>query len=541
MAALDWTNLALLTPHLVAMVFAFAFGACAGSFINVVAWRMPQGLSVISPPSRCPTCGLRLKWHQNLPIIGYLRLGGRCAGCGVRFGVHYLAVEVVMGVLFAGVYAILFMPEPGSFWESVGQGWWRMQGLGRALPAVFVVLFAVGSLAAMTLADARTYHIPLAIPVVGSLVAFAGWLVQGLVAKHGAAPWPVPVPGWPVLWAGLGTMVGVVVGWALLRLGVLKESFADFQEFVSEGDVFGHYPHARREMVREIGFLAIPAAGALAGFAFSRAGWPEPAGGVAALPMWLQAVGAAAVGFAVGGALIWLVRIVVTLFLGIEAMGLGDVHLMACLGAAFGWRAVLVGFVIAPFVGLAWWLVSLVRHSPMRVPFGPSLASGGIAAYLLWPAIVAAFNAVLRGMAFMAEIARGAPGLALALSAVLAIGAFGCAWKAGRAPRGAGGWAAGAITALVAGVMTWVFGSPAGTLATGAVGVVLALCAGGAVRAANARTEEESGPRTALARIMSLMVVVVVLLGAFLIVLRPPHSDEKPLWTPLQPDAPRVQ
>lgn len=541
MAALEWTELALLTPHLVALAFACAFGACAGSFINVVACRMPQGLSVIAPPSRCPTCGMLLRWHQNLPIIGYLRLGGRCAGCGVRFGVHYLSVEVVMALVFAGVYAVLFMPEAGTFWGSVGQGWWRMQGIGRALPGLVVVLFAVGSLAAMTLADARTFHIPLAIPVVGSVVAFAGWFLQGLIAKNVAAPWPVPVPGWPVLWAGMGAMGGVLVAWLLLRMGVIKESFADFSEYVAEGDDFGHYPHARREMVREIGFLAIPAAGALAGWMFSRSGWPEPSGGVAELPLWLQATGAVATGFVVGGALIWLVRVVVTLFLGIEAMGLGDVHLMACLGAAFGWRAVLVGFVIAPFVGLAWWLVSLVRHSSMRVPFGPSLASGGIAAYLLWPAIVAVFNAVLRGMGSAAEIARGRPGVALAIGALLSVLAAGAAWRTGRAPRRSGGWAAVSIVTLVLGVMTWVFGSPAGTVATGAVGVLLALSAGLGARMANARTEQESGPRTALSRIMSLMVVVVVLLGVFLVLARPSDSGEKTLWTPLQPAPARVQ
>ena len=123
MADTAWTDLALMTPHVVALVFAFAFGASAGSFINVVAWRMPQGMSVVSPPSRCPTCGFRLKWHHNLPIIGYLRLRGRCAACGVRFGPHYVMVELAMGMIFAGVYAVLFMPPHGSFWWTVGDGW----------------------------------------------------------------------------------------------------------------------------------------------------------------------------------------------------------------------------------------------------------------------------------------------------------------------------------------------------------------------------------------------------------------------------------
>ena len=77
----SWTDFVIELPQLVHMLFAFAFGACAGSFIHVVAWRMPEGMSVISPPSRCPVCGYKLPWYDNVPVIGWLRLRGRCGAC----------------------------------------------------------------------------------------------------------------------------------------------------------------------------------------------------------------------------------------------------------------------------------------------------------------------------------------------------------------------------------------------------------------------------------------------------------------------------
>jgi len=541
MGTMDWTDLALLAPHYVAMAFAFAFGASAGSFINVVAWRMPLGMSVVSPPSRCPTCGYRLRWHQNLPIIGYLRLRGRCAACGVRYGPHYVVVEVAMGLLFAATYAVLFLPGHDSFWFDVGQGWWRSQGLLTALPALVAVLFGLGALAAMTLADARTFHIPMAIPVAGSLVAFAGWAIQGFVARQTVAPWPVPVPAWPLLTASLGGMVGVVVGWMLLRAGVLKESFSDYNDFVKEGETFADYPHARREMARELGFLALPVTCAIAGWAIGTSWWTGPAGGVEEAPLWLQAIGASSVGFLAGGAVIWGVRVVVSLLLGVEAMGLGDVHLMACVGAVFGWRAVVVGFVVAPFVGLSWWLVSLVRHAPMRVPFGPSLAIGGITAALLWPVLVAVFTGVLKGMAVVADVARASPAATLAIAAAAGALALFSAWRTGAARKGAGCWAAAAIVLLVGGVMAWVFGSPAGAWPTGLVGGWLALVSVLGMRLTRNACEPDGGPCTALSRIMGLMLLVVVVLGAFLLMVRSPESEQKPLWTPLQGATGQVQ
>ena len=62
-------------------IFAFAFGAAMGSFANVLIYRLPMGLSIVSPGSRCPSCSAQIRWFDNIPIVSYFILGGRCRGC----------------------------------------------------------------------------------------------------------------------------------------------------------------------------------------------------------------------------------------------------------------------------------------------------------------------------------------------------------------------------------------------------------------------------------------------------------------------------
>ena len=92
-----------------------------------------------------------------------------------------------------------------------------------------------------------------------------------------------------------------------------------------------------------------------------------------------------------------------------EALGLGDVHLMACAGAAFGWRAAVIGFFVAPFVGMVAWAISLARSAPWRIPYGPSLAIGATSAYFASPALDRAVGAVLSVMQVAADRARDQP------------------------------------------------------------------------------------------------------------------------------------
>ena len=89
---------------LVLGLFAFSFGACVASFLNVVVWRVPRGESIVSPPSHCPKCGAAIRWCQNVPILSWLALRGRCASCREPISPRYVVVELLGGVLFLAAF-----------------------------------------------------------------------------------------------------------------------------------------------------------------------------------------------------------------------------------------------------------------------------------------------------------------------------------------------------------------------------------------------------------------------------------------------------
>ena len=92
------SNLAMVLP-----IAAAVLGACIGSFINVVAWRLPRQESVVLPPSHCPRCGTQLQWFENVPVIGWMGLRGRCRHCGAPISVRYPLVELLTAGLWVGV------------------------------------------------------------------------------------------------------------------------------------------------------------------------------------------------------------------------------------------------------------------------------------------------------------------------------------------------------------------------------------------------------------------------------------------------------
>ena len=87
-------------PQPVWLVFAAVIGACIGSFLNVVIYRLPLGQSLVSPPSRCPKCDTRLNWYDNIPVFGWLLLRGRCRQCRNAISIQYPIVEAITALLF---------------------------------------------------------------------------------------------------------------------------------------------------------------------------------------------------------------------------------------------------------------------------------------------------------------------------------------------------------------------------------------------------------------------------------------------------------
>lgn len=84
--------------------FIFAFGALVGSFLNVCIYRLPRKKSIVLPPSNCPLCGYKLRWYDNIPIVSYVMLMGRCRSCKGRISIRYPLVELISGILLAGLH-----------------------------------------------------------------------------------------------------------------------------------------------------------------------------------------------------------------------------------------------------------------------------------------------------------------------------------------------------------------------------------------------------------------------------------------------------
>ncbi len=102
----------LLTPEMrpVFLTAMFIFGSCIGSFLNVCIWRMPLKESIVFAPSHCTSCGKAIKWYDNIPLVSYLVLGGKCRSCHKHYTMRYFVIELVTAIIFL-LLAILCPPE----------------------------------------------------------------------------------------------------------------------------------------------------------------------------------------------------------------------------------------------------------------------------------------------------------------------------------------------------------------------------------------------------------------------------------------------
>ena len=99
----------------VLMLYAAVLGACIGSFLNVVIYRLPLGKSIVSPPSSCPRCGYQLKWYDNIPVFGWLMLAGKCRQCRMPVSIQYPLVELITALLFV---LVVWLTPPGPLLVS---------------------------------------------------------------------------------------------------------------------------------------------------------------------------------------------------------------------------------------------------------------------------------------------------------------------------------------------------------------------------------------------------------------------------------------
>ncbi|MDQ3315462.1 MAG: prepilin peptidase, partial [Verrucomicrobiota bacterium] len=106
--------------HVLFSVFALLLGAVVGSFLNVCIFRLPRDLSVNEPRrSFCPSCKKQLTWSQNIPLLSWLFLRGRCANCGSRIAFRYIAVELLTALLFLAVSLCFPWEVAIAYWVFV--------------------------------------------------------------------------------------------------------------------------------------------------------------------------------------------------------------------------------------------------------------------------------------------------------------------------------------------------------------------------------------------------------------------------------------
>lgn len=264
-------------------------GLLVGSFLNVVAHRLPRGESLVWPGSRCPRCGRPIRPLENVPVLSWLALRARCRGCRGRISARYPAVELVTGLLFAAIA-------------------WR-HGAQPATAAWLV--FAAGLLAA-ALIDLEHRYIP------------DGISLGGLAAGLALAPAVAALAGAPPLAALARALAGALVGGGSLWL----VGFLHARASTALGRRFDHWPgegeaHPRRWS----------------------ADW------------WL-----------------WF-----------PGMGLGDVKLLAAIGAFLGPVGVLATILAASVLGLVLGGAIALARRDASVPFGfaPALAAGALLVVLL--------------------------------------------------------------------------------------------------------------------------------------------------------------
>ena len=90
-------------------ICSFIVGCCIGSFLNVCIWRIPRGMSIISPPSHCPNCGHKISPWENIPLLSWVLLGGKCSGCRKPITIRYFLVELAVGLLYAMIFLMVIV------------------------------------------------------------------------------------------------------------------------------------------------------------------------------------------------------------------------------------------------------------------------------------------------------------------------------------------------------------------------------------------------------------------------------------------------
>lgn len=198
------------------LAFLGLFGLMVGSFLNVCIGRLPDGLSIVTPASRCPSCNTPLAWRDNIPVLSWLWLRGKCRTCGVRISGRYPLVELGTAVVFVGQGAILGVSPLQDPAAAIA--------LGSRL--VFSAL-----LVALLATDLETFRLPnpLTFFGIGAGLAFSLAGPPGVWSSAAGAA------------LGAGVLLGIRKAWQL-ALGVDAMGLGDVKMLAMIGAFLG-WPH----------------------------------------------------------------------------------------------------------------------------------------------------------------------------------------------------------------------------------------------------------------------------------------------------------
>jgi len=326
-----------------------------GSFVNVVIYRVPRHTSIITPGSRCTNCHTPLRPRDNIPIVSYVLLGGKCRYCGAPISWQYPVIELILGVLFWLV------------WLKDGLSWSLM--LDWAFVAATVALAGI-DLGHRILPDVITYP---------GFVLSVG--VRGLVPQQTALPWwPLPEPATLALGAGL------IAGSSLIMLGIEwldfhlvgRWSLDEENQSPPEEDEYGN--HLPRMTI----VLGLALAGIFLFDAITASPSPRP------ISFQVHSIVGAVVGAGAGGGILWVMRLLYQTVRKIEGVGFGDIKMMMMVGAYVGWQlgflTIFLGSILGSVVGVA--LIIKQRNRKVKIPYGFFLASGAVLSLLIGEQIV---------------------------------------------------------------------------------------------------------------------------------------------------------
>ncbi len=342
-------------PASMILGIVFLFGAIAGSFLNVCIYRLPQRYlfweslqGLWSPPSSCPRCRSRILWYDNIPIVGWLLLRGRCRHCKMRISPQYPLIELLNGGLLVLVY---WMEVPigrhaalteSCLYSPIGPQ--VHPGLGTFSPELWIHLrylyhvVLIEALVVATMIDFRLRIIPDGCTLPPMAVGLLGAVATGRF--HLVPVWfQAPRLARDMQYVGPTWLQGMISDWGTVPAWI------------------DQYPH-----------------------------W--------------HGLAASLAGLLVGGGIVLLVRVVGSWILKQEAMGDGDVVLMAMVGSFLGWQPVVIAFFLAPIaavvVVLGRLLLVAFRLMPWdeAMPYGPYLSLGTLVTLLGWQSIWPEFERI---------------------------------------------------------------------------------------------------------------------------------------------------